>query len=464
MPATPKYATKPRKRAKNLLPRIEAVAERLGHPLIPWQRDFIAIGTQLKYGRFERDTVVGTVPRQSGKTVAVRAVLIDHAIHNPGSYGTYVANKRTVAAKRLRDMALVVKRSGLDPQVRVTLGVGNEVIEFSNGSLIDIQSANSAGHSDSIDIAVLDEAWDIPELVLGGILPAMSARPDPQLWVVSTQGSLQDSHLLNRLCDTARSDPQGPIAYLEYSMPDGAHPYDRERWHEWMPAFEHFTNVRQIESDIDRLDAGEFRRAYGNIPTATMGEVIPLDWWQAQKRDFAIPRGVTIAADATRLGSAVAIAYMLESDDDELRWHLDPIEYRDKSEPDASWVVDVIRQLARYSPEEIAVDPASDLAAYVPALQEVADSFGVPLRKYTLRERGAADTWLLKGLRNETITHGSLPALEEAVEGAVTRHFGDLWRFDRMRAVVDMSPLIACAMAGYAAMERELLAPQAAIF
>ncbi len=75
-----------------------------------------------------------------------------------------------------------------------------------------------------------------------------------------------------------------------------------------------------------------------------------------------------------------------------------------------------------------------------------------------------ADQWLHNGLRDGSITHGHLGALEEAVEGAVTRSVGDLWRFDRMRSLVDVSPLIACSMAGFTGYEAELLAPQVAIF
>ena len=207
-----------------------------------------------------------------------------------------------------------------------------------------------------------------------------------------------------------------------------------------------------------RWDAGKFRRAYGNIPTATEGEAIPLDWWRAQKADHAVPRGIVIGVDATSKGASVAIAYQVDGG-----WHVDPWEYR-SDEYDASWVVQTVKDLARYTPAVIAFDPASSAAPALPELQDVADSFGVPLRKFTLRERCTADQWLYEALRDETVTHSSLPALEEAVEGAVTTAVGDLWRFDRKKSLVDVSPLIAASMAVYAAHEHDTLAPQAAIF
>lgn len=459
MAAVPKYATKPRKRARHIGQRVANVANKLGTPLMPWQQSFVDVATQLKYGKFERRTALATVPRQSGKTVLVQAIALDRMIHVDGSYSIYIAQTRSAASSRLRDMGKKLVRSGIDPLAKVTLGVGNERLVMSNGSVLEVQSPNAdSTHGESVDLAIIDEAWAVDEIVLEGVLPAMSARPDSQLFMISTAGTMSDSHLLNRYCELARTDPQGSIAYVEYSMPDDAHPFDVDRWPEWMPALGHTVDSATIIDQMDKLDAGKFRRAYGNIPTATSGEAIPLDWWNATKADFAIPRGITIGVDATSRGASVAVAYQTEDG-----WHVDPYEYRG-DEYDASWVVQTVRDLARYSPALIAFDPASSAAPALPELQDVADTFGVPLRKFTLRERCSADQWLYEALRDQSVTHSSLPALEAAVEGAVTRSVGDLWRFDRMRSLVDVSPLIACSMAVYAAHEHETLAPQAAIF
>jgi hypothetical protein len=97
-------------------------------------------------------------------------------------------------------------------------------------------------------------------------------------------------------------------------------------------------------------------------------------------------------------------------------------------------------------------------------LQDIADRWGVPLRKFTLRDRALGDQWFYEALRDGKITHSSLPALEAAVEGAVTTQVSDLWRFDRKKSLVDVSPLVACSMAVYAAQELEVLAPEAAIW
>jgi hypothetical protein len=323
---------------------------------------------------------------------------------------------------------------------------------------MEVQSPNAEStHGESIDIAILDEAWAVDEVVLEGLLPAMSARADAQLWMISTAGTIADSHLLNRYCDLARGDLQGSIAYVEYSMPEDAHPFDVHRWPEWMPALGLTVEEASVKDQMDKLDAGKFRRAYGNIPTATGGEAIPADWWQDSAAAVSVPSGVTVAVDATRRGASVAVAFRTEDG-----WHVDPWAWREGSSAD--WVIQTVEELARYRPELLVFDPASLAGPAAAGLQETADRWGVPLRKFTLRDRALGDQWFYEALRDRKVTHSSLPALELAVEGAVTTQVADLWRFDRRKSLVDVSPLVACSMAVYAAQELEVLAPEAAIW
>ena len=431
----------------------------MGTPLLPWQAELVRVGTELDGERFARRTVLATVPRQSGKTVVVQAVMLERMLAEGGQYGIYIAHRRNAGAARLRDMGRALVRSGLDPRAKVTLGVGNERLLFSNGSMVEVQSPNEGStHGESVDLAVLDEAWSIDEVVLDGVLPAMSARARSQLWMISTAGTVADSLLLNRYCDLARSDVQGSIAFLEYSMPEDAHPFDVQRWLEWMPALGLTVDEATIRDQMDKLDAGKFRRAYGNIPTATEGEAIPLEWWAGAAASRSLQPGISIAVDASARGSAVATASQL----DDGSWHVDPWEWRD--EPDAGWTVGVVRDLMRYVPAVIAFDPSSPAGAAHAELQRLADDAAIPLRKFTLRDRALADQFFYESLREQQLTHSTIDALDAAIEGVVTVTYGDLWRFDRSRSLADISPLVACSLALYAAQESEALAPQVAIY
>jgi hypothetical protein len=341
------------------------------------------------------------------------------------------------------------------------LGAGNERLRFSNGSMIEVQPPNETGsHGDSIDLCIIDEAWAVDEIVLEAVLPAMSSRDNSQLWMLSTAGTLQKSHMLNRYCEMGRNGDDPAMAYIEYSMPDDAHPYDVDRWHEWMPALGLLTSERKIRGQMSQLDAGKFRRAYGNLPTMTEGEAIPREWWEAQTGSLSVPLGVTVAVDATSRGASVAVAFP----DGVGGWHGDPWEWREDASAD--WTLGVVEGLGKYRPVQVVYDPASLAGPAAAGLQVLADSWGVPLVKVTLRQRALADQWLFEGLREGTVSHSSLPALEAAVSGAVTSTVGEgeLWRFDRRRSLVDVSPLVALSMALYAAHEEDALAPQVAIY
>ena len=66
-------------------------------------------------------------------------------------------------------------------------------------------------HGYSLDLAIVDEAWALKDYrVPGAITPTQIARPDPQLWVVSTAGT-SDSLWLRELVEAGRAgdEPSG---------------------------------------------------------------------------------------------------------------------------------------------------------------------------------------------------------------------------------------------------------------
>lgn len=65
--AVPTYATMPTPGAKNELAKCEKMSVALGQQLLPWQRFFLRVATELNSdGSYRYPTVILTVPRQSG--------------------------------------------------------------------------------------------------------------------------------------------------------------------------------------------------------------------------------------------------------------------------------------------------------------------------------------------------------------------------------------------------------------
>lgn len=462
--AVPKYATRRNKRRRSRGDDIAETARQLGYPLLPWQFDAVDVATEFRVrDRVPyRKTALITVPRQSGKSILVGpGIAADTMIRNPGCYGVITAQTRIAATNRLKHLAKVLASSGLDPDHTFTRGVGNERIILSNGSQLDVVSPTATSvHGESVDFAIVDEAWAVDTSFLAGVVPAMVARPRAQLWVISTAGT-DDSELLNDMVRRGRDDPQGDMAYVEYSMPEGADIYDESRWGEYMPALGHTTDVASIRAALKVLSMPEARRAFGNVATTEATSVaIPLEWWQRCVASPVPDPGLSIAVDVNRRypGWSIGVAWPTDTG-----YHADLVAYGQGLELGA--IPGKVRDLAeRFRASSIGLDPAGPAGSLLPQFQDLAEWVGAPLKLFNGRQRAAADVHLLELLRDNRLTHSSSGPLDTAVEEARPGSKGDAWFFSRTETPADISPLLAVSMATWCAHEFETLAPVVAIY
>ena len=124
----------------------------------------------------------------------------------------------------------------------------------------------------------------------------------------------------------------------------------------------------------------------------------------------------------------------------------------------------VRRLVEQFRANTVGLDPAGPAGALLPDFQSLADDYRIPLRVFNGRQRAQADVFMFDRLRDETLTHSTMIALDTAAEGANAAEKGDLWFFSRPSSYVDLSPLLACSMALWCAYETETLAPVVAIY
>ena len=150
-------------------------------------------------------TVVVSVCRQQGKTVLSRAVVGAKARSEAGPgrvrYGPVPPCMR-------RNMwSTWGTNTGL---VQTRRGVGSERVDWPNGSrYAPISPTAGGGHGDSIDFMLVDEGWALEAHVMGGIRPAMIARPHSQMLIISTMGTV-DSHVWNQIVARGRDSVDDP--------------------------------------------------------------------------------------------------------------------------------------------------------------------------------------------------------------------------------------------------------------
>src|SRR5215203_4290365 len=266
----PRFSTARNRRRPTYGPRVGQVAQLLGKPLMPWQQHVADTALEIDpaTGLLVYREVVLTVPRQAGKTLLGLAV----KTHRCLGFGEpqnvlYTAQDRIHAlAKWEDDQVPALQASPLSRLFTVRRQRGQEAIRWANGSRWGITAPNeSAGHSQTLDLGFVDEAWArVDNKLETGLSPTMITRPWPQLWTVSTAGTTASTWLRGKV-DAGRGLPDGRrTAYLEWSAPPDADPDDPATWWATIPSLGWTVTVEAIQAEHDRLDPDSFARSYLN--------------------------------------------------------------------------------------------------------------------------------------------------------------------------------------------------------
>lgn len=271
-------------------PAVVATAAQLGIELMGWQQHVVNVGLEHVDGALAyRDVAVAT-PRQSGKSILVLAVIL-HRMLSARQTVTYAAQTRLAARTRLfENWYPKIRRSPLRDLFSLSRATGAETLRCTNGSTMTLLSAEeSAGHGDTLDLAILDECWALDASAEQSVRPAMVTRKNAQIWLLSTAGTEKSAFWRSKVNagrTVAQAGLTDGLAYQEWSAPDEADPTDRATWRACMPALGHTVDEATIAADMASMDLAEFRRAYLNQwpEVALEGwRVIPRDLWQAAR-------------------------------------------------------------------------------------------------------------------------------------------------------------------------------------
>lgn len=274
--------------------RVALIAEALGTPLMPWQRQVADVALEVNplTGRLAYREVRVTVPRQSGKTTLLLPVMTYRGLGGFGERNriVYTAQDRNKARKKFVQEHLdMLDRSPLRGMYKPNLSHGEEHIKWNaSGAIHGIDAVKeSSGHGDTLDMGVIDEAFSRQDATgEQAMKPAMNTRRDAQLWIVSTAGTAKSTYLRSKVDDGRARVGAGQnrgIAYFEWSPADGVDVFDEANWHTFMPALGHTIEIDAVRDARDTMKPADFARAYGNIfdDQRSIIQVIPADSWDA---------------------------------------------------------------------------------------------------------------------------------------------------------------------------------------
>lgn len=433
---------------------VARIAERIGQPLMPWQRLVADVGGELlEDGTPAYREVVFTVPRQNGKTTLVLSWELQRGSGwqrlGPQRIAYTAQTGQDARKKLVEDQFPVLERHarvlGLRKPFHRTPGIVG--VSWLNGSrLIEVASTEDAGHGQTIDLAVKDELFaDSDHRRDQALRPAMITRPFAQVLSCSTMGT-EESIPWNRLVVQGRKAADAGvregIAYFEWSAPDDADIDDPDTWWRCMPALGHTVTEKNIQGERERIPENEFRRAYLNQQTKSEVRVIPLSAWRAVCADDVVPATPSVLGlDATPERSAGAIAAATAG---EGRVAAALVDHR----PGMGWLVDrAVELISSGRASAVAVDQSGPAGSLIPELERR----GVRVVACMAREMVAASGGFYDAVMEDRISVRSDDQMDRAVAAAVKLSSGDAWRWGRKSAQADVSPLVAVTLANWLA-------------
>jgi phage terminase large subunit-like protein len=427
---------------------VAAIATKLGTPLMPWQRHVVDVALEIDpaTGLLAYRTVVVTVPRQAGKTTLLLSVMTHRAL---GPFGgnqriVYTAQTAQDARHKWRDEHVpMLEQSEFEPMFEVRHSNGSEAVRWGNGSLQTIvATTEKAGHGQSLDLAVVDEAFAHDNRLEQSLKPAMITREQPQLWIISTAGTASSTWLRSKVdrgresCSTGEASG---MAYFEWSAGDDDDPTADATWLACHPALGHTISLEALRADFASMELAEAERAYLNRWTsAAVASPIPVSTWN-RREDTALELGddLVFALDFTPDRSSASIVAAGPAGD---RNGVELVDHRKGTD----WVVSRCIELHdRWKPRALVVDGAGPAASVIPDLEAA----GIPVVVSGSRDMASACGRIYDAVINDKLRHRGQPPLTAAVTGSAKRKLGDAWAWSRSSSAVDISPLVAATLA-----------------
>lgn len=444
--------------------RVAAVAEKLGKPLMPWQRMVADVAGEMVQDEDTGvwvpayDEVLVTIPRQNGKTTLKLGWLIDRLVlweawDGKPQTAVYTAQTGSEARQKFRDDWIPMWRESpwWEAVVRPRYAGDNFGMDMRGGGWVKVlNSSESAGHGKTIDLALMDEIFaDADSSREQAMTPAMITRVDNQTFMASTAGDGK-STFLNSKTDAGRAsvaaDRRRGIAFFEWSADDDADPEDPASYETCNPALGHTLTLASVQKALDKMapndpDWTERKRAFLNIPKRSGGErVFSEELWNSILRNVPLGGSLKLAVEADPDLTVASIAAASDSGVAEVLMH----------NAGVNWLLDELEAAGKATKAPVVIDmsgPVGYLAAQLEARRVKVLKFTATDTRHACAETYARISDHKVTVRPNGCDHCGQVPITAAVEGAVKQPVGDGWKWSRKTSTADVSPLMALSLA-----------------
>lgn len=445
----------------------------LGVTLDEWQEAVLeaAMGERAD-GRWAARLVGVSAPRQQGKSQLIVARSLAGVLLF-GEQTILVSAHQTDTAREVfqRLLDIIDDNPAVARRVEsVMKAINRESIRFKGGQTIKIKARSIAGgRGFSADCLLLDEAQILGESAWSSILPTMSARENPQAWLLGTPPTPQDDgDVFGRLRDAGLKGTDARTTWLEWSADDDDDFDDPATWAKANPAYGTRISREAVESERAAMSDAQFgMERLGMWSVDRTAGVIPAESWEDAKDPESIPvdrfaLGVEVGPDLS--WASVALAGQRE----DRSWHVALEADQHTHGKGVGWLVPYVEALVQKNPQlrTVVVDVGGPIKALVEQRGESWRLTGTTVRVQPIKvnDLGATCSTLLSGVVTKDVRHIDQPQLSAAALSAGKRTLGDtgMWVWSRKSATSDITPIQASTLALHGAQVTKATRPATA--
>lgn len=407
----------------------------MGLQLDQWQQDIGKLALAKRPGGKYAAGIGGVVlsiPRQTGKTYLIAALVMAICSMEPGCTVIWTAHRSRTHRETFKKLQSMTRRPRVAGYIdRVRAANGEQEIIFHNGSIIQF-GAREHGFGrgfDKVDILVLDEAQILTEDAMSDMVPATNAAKNGLVFMMGTPPRPRDPGEVFTSRRKALLGGRDNGVYVEFSADENAKSDDREQLARANPSYPYRTSEEAIERMQELLGSDDnFRREALGIwdeEAASGAAIRPLAWdvlKTTPRYDGRVVYGVRFTVDGA--GVALAAAYR---PDDGAPVFVEPIRQANLGEG-IGWLLDFLVEAA---PEaaQIVVDGKAGVGSLVEELR----SRGVRNKRLiivpTLDQVIAAHSMFEQAIITGQLSHGGIELFDEQVKRAVKRKIGNAGGF-----------------------------------